>query len=76
MFIGLVGYENTCCMQRIEGKYNNSLINTERQAALQKRRYTKKKLKINNDELLNISNMFDLGLWKRKRLIHVSICKK
>ena len=50
-------YENTYCMQRIESKYNKSLINTERQAALQKRRYTKKKLKINNDELLNISNM-------------------
>ena len=48
MFIGLVGYENTCCMQRIEsrykGAYNKSLINTERQATLKKMRYTKKTL--------------------------------
>jgi len=61
MLIDLVGYENTCCMQRIEsrykGPYNTSLINTERQTTLQKRRYTKKKIKINNYELLNISNM-------------------
>jgi hypothetical protein len=61
MFIGLVGYENTCCMLRIEsrykGAYNNSLINTERQATLQKKRYTMKRLKINNYELLNNSNM-------------------
>ena len=41
MCIGLVGYENTCCMQRIEsrykGAYNKSLINTERQPTLQKK---------------------------------------
>ena len=40
-----------------KAQYNTFLINTERQATLQKRRYTKKKLKINNYELLNISNM-------------------